>query len=78
MEVNEKITKIIVPYGMAERYKNSPQWAKFAECIEEAPKPKWTFAERIRFAFCRIINNTRLSFTKKTKTNYEDIWDWED
>ncbi len=78
MEESDEITKIIVPYGMAKKYKSSPEWAMFANYIEEAPKPKWTFVERIRFAFCRIINKIRLLFTKKTKTNYEDIEDWED
>jgi hypothetical protein len=73
MEESDEITKIIVPYGMAKKYKSSPEWAMFADYIEEAPKPKYILLQRIRFMLCRINSAIRKLFTR-TNEDEEDFW----
>lgn len=67
--------KIIVPYGFGEKYKNSPQWAMFADRIEEAPKPKWTLAERIRMKLRHFVWKIKNFFSKPMEEDDDRFWD---
>lgn len=71
----DPVDKIIVPFGMADKYKKHPQWAMFADHIEEAPEPKYTLRERIGFAFSRIKAKIRKLFRKPIEHDEDMFWD---
>lgn len=68
----DKISKIIVPYGMADKFKQSPAWYDVADVIEEAPEPKFTLRERIGFVFGRFKAKIRKLFNDSNKYNDEE------